>query len=85
MVSIGLAIPSTRFPSVEPTWEFTPRSHEPGAMCTWEAGESGRGAIASASHQPRLLGEHDFAEGVSKANTPAVLQPEAHVHEPLLG
>jgi hypothetical protein len=41
MVSIGLAIPRTRFPSVELTWEFTPLSHEPGAICTWEAGESG--------------------------------------------
>jgi hypothetical protein len=50
MVSIGLAIPLTRFPSVEPTWEFTPLSHESGAICTWEAGESGQGAIAIESH-----------------------------------
>jgi hypothetical protein len=52
MVSIGLAIPSTRFSSVELTWEFKPLSHEPGAICTWEAGESGRRAIAIGSHQP---------------------------------
>jgi hypothetical protein len=50
MVSICLAIPSTRFPPVEPMWEFTPLSHEPGTICTWEAGESGREAIAIASH-----------------------------------
>jgi hypothetical protein len=49
MVSIGLAIPSTRFPPVEPTWEFPPLSHELGAICTWEAGQIGRGAIAIAS------------------------------------
>jgi hypothetical protein len=52
MVSIALAIPRTRFPSVEPTWEFTPLSHESGAICTWEARESGWGAIAIESHQP---------------------------------
>jgi hypothetical protein len=52
MLSIGLAIPSTRFLSVEPTWEFTPLSHESGAICTWEAGESGRGAIPIASLNP---------------------------------
>jgi hypothetical protein len=45
MVSIGLAIPSIRFPPVEPTREFTRLSHEPEAIRTWEAGESGRGAI----------------------------------------
>jgi hypothetical protein len=45
MVSIGLAILRTRFPPVEQIWEFTPLSHEPGAICTWEAGESGRGVI----------------------------------------
>jgi hypothetical protein len=47
MVSIGLAIPRTRFPSVEPTWEFTPLSHEPGAICMWEAGESGREVMST--------------------------------------
>jgi hypothetical protein len=58
MVSIGLAIPRTRFPSVEPTWEFTPLSHEPGVICTWEAGESGRGAIAIGSHEPTNTHAH---------------------------
>jgi hypothetical protein len=56
----GLAIPSTRFPSVEPTWEFTPLSHERGAICAWEAGESGRGAIDIASHQPTNTDAHTF-------------------------
>jgi hypothetical protein len=46
MVSIGLAIPTTRFPPVEPTWEITPLSHEPGAICMWEVGESGPGAVS---------------------------------------
>jgi hypothetical protein len=58
MVSIGLAIPRTRFSSVELTWEFTPLSHEPGAICTWEAGESGQGAIAIGSHQPTNTHAH---------------------------
>jgi hypothetical protein len=48
MAIIGLAIPSTRFPPMEPTWEFTPQSYESGAMCMWEAGETGRGAITIA-------------------------------------
>jgi hypothetical protein len=54
MVSIGLAIPSTRFPPVERTWKFTPLSHEPGAICTWETGETGQGAIAIASLNPPI-------------------------------
>jgi hypothetical protein len=61
MVSIGLAIPRTRFPSVEPTWEFTPLSHESGAICTWVARESGWEAIPIESHQPtntHMLGTH---------------------------
>jgi hypothetical protein len=49
MVSICLAIPNTRFPPMEPTWEFTPLSYEPRAICMWEAGETSRGAIATAS------------------------------------
>jgi hypothetical protein len=52
VVSIGLAISSTRFPPVEPTWEFPPLSHEPGAICTWEACQTGLGAIAIASLNP---------------------------------
>jgi hypothetical protein len=58
MVSIGFAITSTSFPPVEPTWEFTPLNHEPGEIFTWEAGESGRGAIAIASHQPSNTDAH---------------------------
>jgi hypothetical protein len=58
MVNKGLAMPSTRFPSVEPTWEFTPLSLELGAICTWEAGESSRGAVAIASHQPTNTHAH---------------------------
>jgi hypothetical protein len=58
MVSIGLAIPRTRFPSVEPMWEITPLSHEPRAICTWEVGESGWGAIATGSHQPTNTHAH---------------------------
>jgi hypothetical protein len=60
MVSIGLAIPRTRFPSVEPKWESTPLSHEPGAICTWEACESGREAIAIGSHQPTNTHAHTY-------------------------
>jgi hypothetical protein len=60
MLSIGLANPSTRFPPMEPTCEFTPLSHEPEAICMWEAGESGRGAIAIASHQPTNIHAHTF-------------------------
>jgi hypothetical protein len=52
MVGIGLAIPSIRFPPVKPTWEFPPLSHEPGALCTWEAGQNDQGAIAIASLNP---------------------------------
>jgi hypothetical protein len=52
MVSIGLAIPSIRFPPVESTWEFPPLSHELGAICTWETGQTGRRAIAIASLNP---------------------------------
>jgi hypothetical protein len=33
-------------------WEFTPLSHEPGAICTWQAGETSRGDIAIASLNP---------------------------------
>jgi hypothetical protein len=58
MVSIGLVIPSTRFSPMEPTWEFTPLSHEPGAICTREACESGRRAMAIASHQPTNTCKH---------------------------
>jgi hypothetical protein len=60
MVSIYLAIPSTRFSPVEPTWEFTRLSHEPGAIRTWEAGESGWGAIAIVSHQPTNTHTHIY-------------------------
>jgi hypothetical protein len=52
MTSIGVAIPSTTFPPVEPTWEITPLSHEPGAICKWEVGETGWGDIAIASLNP---------------------------------
>jgi hypothetical protein len=58
MVSIDFAIPRTRFPSVEPMWEFTPISHEPAAICTWEAGESGQEAIAIGSNQPTNTHAH---------------------------
>jgi hypothetical protein len=58
MLSIGLSIPSTRFPLMEPKWEFTALSHEPGAICTWEPGESGWGAIAIAFYQPTNTHPH---------------------------
>jgi hypothetical protein len=64
MISIGLAIPSTRFPPLEPAWEFTPLSHEPGEICTWDACETGLGAIATTSVSPpkhihtHMLGPH---------------------------
>jgi hypothetical protein len=62
MVSTGLTIPRTRFPSVEPTWEYTPLSHESGAICTWEAGESGRGAIAIGSAMSYV---RSYADGIA--------------------
>jgi hypothetical protein len=52
MVSIVLAISSIRFPPMEPTWEFPSLSHEMGAICMWEAGQTSRGAIAIASLNP---------------------------------
>jgi hypothetical protein len=52
MVSICLAIPSIRFPPVEPTWEFPSLSHELGVICAWEAGQNDRGAIAIAFLNP---------------------------------
>jgi hypothetical protein len=52
MVSIGLAIPSTISPPVELKSEFPPLSHEPGAICMWEAGQTGRGDIAIVSLNP---------------------------------
>jgi hypothetical protein len=41
--------------------------------------------VAQGASRASEVGKHNFAEGVSEANTPAVLQSEAHVHEPLLG
>jgi hypothetical protein len=59
MVIIDLAIPSTRFPPVEPTWEFSTLSHESGAICTWEVGQTRRGAIAIASlYRPPQIHTH---------------------------
>jgi hypothetical protein len=70
MVSTGLTIPRTRFPSVEPTWEYTPLSHESGAICTWEAGESGWGAIAIGS---AMSYARSYADGnIGRANPTAM-------------
>jgi hypothetical protein len=52
MVSICLAITSTKFSPVEPTWEFPPLSHEPGGICTWVVGHTDRGTIAIAYLNP---------------------------------